>query len=380
MVNSNGATCRALEIDPAMKVLFDGQIFIAQATGGISRYYTMLATGLNAEPDVSARIIAPLHRNEHLSAHESVPVWGVGFPSQWRGIRLCKLALGTLSPPLSLLLKSDIVHETYFSQDPYLTSGKRRVTTVYDMIHEMFYPDSPTCVYKRASLKRCDHAICISNNTKHDLCERLKFPVERASVTHLPYDDFSGFSGDEVPQVLSELPYFLYVGNRPGHKNFELLVRAFARQPNLTRDFRIVCFGGGPLGDDERAMVSQLGLSSRHLVQLSGGDRLLGAAYAHATAFVYPSLYEGFGLPPLEAMSAGCPVLCSNSSSLPEVVGDAALCFDPKDIDALSDAMDRVTQSEDLRQDLVRRGHQRRRLFTRERCVRDTLNVYQSIL
>ena len=206
------------------------------------------------------------------------------------------------------------------------------------------------------------------------------FPPERASVTHLGYQDFGGFDGSEVPPVLAEAPYFLYVGHRVGYKNFSALLRAFASAPHLMKDFRIVCFGGGAVTDDERALAMQLGLSSRHLVQLGGNDGLLGVAYANATAFVCPSLYEGFGLPPLEAMSAGCPVLSSNSSSLPEVLGDAAILFDPEDVEALRDAMERVALSDNVRQSLIRRGHEQRKRFSWQRCAKDTLDVYRRIL
>jgi len=103
------------------------------------------------------------------------------------------------------------------------------------------------------------------------------------------------------------------------------------------------------------------------------------ALYSGALAFVFPSLYEGFGLPPLEAMSAACPVLCANTSSLPEVVGDAAITFDPGDVDAIREAMQRVAQSPDLRRDLIARGHQRRKLFTWDRCVSETLDVYRKL-
>ena len=363
-----------------MKVLFDGQIFLEQPAGGISRYYTALATDLNTRPGVSARIIAPLHRNEILLASAKAPVFGVGLPDKRGVARLCRLVRRISAPVLDRLLTADIVHETYFSPEPHFKRTKRRVTTVYDMVHEIYYPNDPASRYKRDAVARCDHVICISNNTKHDLCELFKFPPERASVTHLTYEDFSRFAGGAMPQVLEGAPYFLHVGNRAGYKNFELLLRAFASAPQLTKDFRVICFGGGRLTDGERANAAKLGIRHDALVHLSGSDAVLGAAYAHAVAFVYPSLYEGFGIPPLEAMSASCPVVCTNSSSLPEVVGDAALMFDPKDSEALREALLRIATSEETRVNLVLRGHERRQRFTRENMVSQTLAVYRGIL
>jgi glycosyltransferase involved in cell wall biosynthesis len=364
----------------SLKVLFDGQIFVEQRAGGVSRYYTTLAENLNVEPGVTARIIAPLHRNEILSASTTAPVFGIGLPDKRGVARLCRLTLKATAPFLNPLLSADIAHETFFSPKPYIASAKRRVTTIYDMIHELYYPNSPTTEHKKAALARCDHVICISHNTKKDLCELFDFPPERASVTHLAYKDFSGFGGSAAPAALSGAPYFLFVGNRAFYKNFDMLIRAFASAPQLTKTFRIVCYGGGPLTESERAAASALGLSPSAIVHLPGSDDVLGVAYANATAFVYPSLYEGFGIPPLEAMSAGCPVLSSNTSSLPEVVGDAALLFDPKDVDALRDALLQIAASAQLREDLVCRGHVQRKLFSWERCVQQTLDIYRRVL
>ncbi len=363
-----------------MKILFDGQAFVMQATGGISRYFTKLATGLNSEPDIAARVVAPLHCNDHLSDEPSAPVLGLRMPKSWKAKRACQLALRAASPAISHLMRPDIAHETYFSEKPYLTSARRRVATMFDMIHEIHFPGSQTSQRKRDALDRCDHVICISNNTKKDLCELFNFPPERASVTHLAYQDFSNTAHGETPADLTETPYFLYVGHRSGYKNFDALVRAYASDPRLVRDFRVVSFGSDPFTGDELEQIAKLGLSTHQVVHLAGNDDLLGTAYSNATAFVYPSLYEGFGIPPLEAMSAGCPVISSNSSSLPEVVGDAALLVDPNDVDALADTMNAVAQSQDLRQKLVDRGHQQRQLFSWERCVTETRNIYQSIL
>lgn len=369
-----------LDWNRELKVHFDGQAFVMQVTGGISRYCTSLAVGLNADPEVDARIIAPLHCNRHLSEEPMAPVVGIKVPFNLRVRRVCRFALRIFSPVLSRCSPPDLVHETYFSHEPVLTYAPRRVTMVHDMIHELYFPGSRVTQYKRDTLARCDHVICNSHHTKKDLCEIFNFPSERASVTHLAYQDFS-----TAPTItrLSEFnapPYFLYVGHRAGYKNFDAFLCAFAMTPHLLENFRIVSFGGGPFTDDELRRARQLGLSPQQVVHVAGSDDLLGLAYSNAVAFVYPSLYEGFGIPPLEAMSAGCPVISSNSSSLPEVVGDAALLVDPNDVESLAVAMMEMAQSPDLRRRLVDRGHQQRQLFSWEKCVRDTRDIYESIL
>ena len=362
-----------------MKIIFDGQAFVHQVTGGVSRYFANLVAGLDAMPGCSARVLAPLHRNAHLSDKPWRLVHGVGLPGAYRVGRICWFATRATSPALSHLINPDIVHETYFAPKPYMTKAKRRVTTMYDMIHELYTPGHFTTEHKRASIARCDHVLCISHNTKKDLCEIFKLPPEKASVTHLGHQDFSAAIGRPRPAALDGAPYVLYVGQRSGYKNFDAALQAFAASERLKREHRFVCFGGGALTAAELARAAELGLTASHLVQIGGSDEMLGLAYANAVAFIYPSLYEGFGLPPLEAMSAGCPVLSSNSSSLPEVVGDAGISFDPKDVEAIRDGLERVAGSRSLRADLVQRGHERRKHFTWEQCVQQTYDVYTKI-
>lgn len=362
-----------------MKVYFDGQIFIEQVFGGISRYYASLTEELNAMPDVRASIIAPFHRNEHLDEVKGKTGFGLRFPPHWRTGRICWATLRTCSPLISMLGSPDVVHETYYAPTPYLTHARRRVTTVHDMIHELYFPGCETEKRKKQALARCDHVMCNSYNTQKDLCEMYNFPIQRTSVTHLAYQDFGVYRKADKPKILQGTPYFLYVGNRGGYKNFSLLLEAYAMSAQLRDNFRIVTIGGGAMNDDERALCERLNLKSGQLVQMPGGDDVLGPAYTHATAFVYPSLYEGFGIPPLEAMSADCPVVASNTSSIPEVVGDAALFFDPKDAAALCAAMLQVAESEALRADLAVRGRLRCREFSWQRCASDTLTAYRSI-
>ncbi len=363
-----------------MKILFDGQVFVHQKIGGVSRYFANLVSGLNGVPDCTARVLAPLHRNDHLRALGGGAAYGIGLPSSLRTGRICWFATRSLSPILSRVLSSNIVHETYFSPKPYMVGARRRVTTMYDMIHEIYTPGHFTTAHKRASLARCDHVFCISHNTRKDLCEIFGYPIDRTSVTHLGYQNF-GVLGEGLPlsRAFQGAPYFLYVGQRSGYKNFARLIAAFAASPRIRRDFRIVCFGGGPLTDEEHALSASLGLNESHVSQIAGSDEQLAMAYRHALALVYPSLYEGFGLPPLEAMSASCPVLSSNSSSLPEVVGDAGIAFDPNDTDAIGEALERIANSADLRKDLIQRGHKRRQLFSWDACVRETLGVYRKL-
>jgi glycosyltransferase involved in cell wall biosynthesis len=174
-------------------------------------------------------------------------------------------------------------------------------------------------------------------------------------------------------------PYLLYVGHRGGYKNFEGFLRAYASSLWLSDNFNVVCFGGGIFSRDEVALIKSLRLSMNHVIQVNGGDNKLASVYRDAALFVYPSLYEGFGIPPLEAMSLGCPVACSNTSSIPEVAGDAAEYFDPYDLDSMRTAMELVLSSEVRLNELIKLGKFRCARFSWDRCAKETLSVYKGL-
>ncbi|MCW4461896.1 glycosyltransferase [Sphingomonas sp. BT-65] len=173
-------------------------------------------------------------------------------------------------------------------------------------------------------------------------------------------------------------PTLLFVGVRAGYKNFDGFVRAVAASPMLRKEVEIVAFGGGAFTTGEAELIAKLRLTPR-IRQVAGDDMALAAHYAAAAALVYPSRYEGFGLPPLEAMMHDCPVVCSNTSSLPEVVEDAAETFDPADEAAMARAIETVLSSEKRRRTLVARGRERVRVLTWQKCARETLAVYQTV-
>jgi glycosyltransferase involved in cell wall biosynthesis len=250
------------------------------------------------------------------------------------------------------------------------------------MIHERF-PENfsiadPTRREKAAAVSRADHVICISGQTRKDLVEFLDVPPEKTSVVHL------GFAltppGMRPPEhETSDRPYLLYVGNRSGYKNFDGLLRAYASSPFLQANFDLVCFGGGEFNARERDAIEKLGSAAPRVRQVRGDDSVLSSFYRQARAFVYPSRYEGFGIPPLEAMSFGCPVACSNISSIPEVVGDAAEMFDPSDADSMREAIERIVTDEARCAELIARGRKRLDVFSWKRCAEQTLDIYRRI-
>ena len=184
---------------------------------------------------------------------------------------------------------------------------------------------------------------------------------------------------DEGPAASTERPYLLYVGSRAGYKNFDLLLEAFSRT-GLAGSYRLLAAGGGAWSALERERITTLGLSSSISLIPMADEASLARAYQGAQLFVYPSLYEGFGFPPLEAMSLGCPVLVNRTSSLPEVCGDAALYFNATDAQGLALSLIATLEGAAALAQARAAGKQRVELYSWQRCAKSTLEIYQSVL
>ena len=367
-----------------MKVLFDHQIFGWQEYGGIGRYAVELASSLSVVTDCKVSIIAPLYINKYLAeAPSTLQIHGVSVPSFHRCGRIYRFLNFWMSRVFIRRFRPDIVHETYYSKFATSSGSSKTVLTVYDMIHEKFQENfslaDPTIREKEAAIRRADHIICISDNTKKDLMDIYSVSSENISVV---YPGISQSNEVTVKETCDNQvrPFLFYVGSRAGYKNFSSFITAVAGSAALIEKYDIVCFGGGAFSHAELEKIRALGFSAGQVKQVSGSDEMLIRLYANATAFIYPSIYEGFGIPPLEAMREGCPVVCSCTSSLPEVVGDAAEMFDPYSTSDIRKSIERVLDSEDLRRVLIARGKERARQFSTAKCAQDTLSVYRVVL
>jgi len=365
-----------------LKVAYDHQIFASQQFGGVSRYFVELAKRVARAKGCSAEVVAPLHFND-LLRDSGVPVRGFYIhPTPRTTGRHMRAGNDLLIRPYLWAVAPQVLHQTYYPRTPYRLSRTAVVVTVYDMIHEryadLFNPADDTRKRKRAAVQHADTVICISEHTRRDLVEILGVPEERTRVVHVGFA-LQRASGDRaLPAPLTER-YLLFVGERAGYKNFSRLLEAYAASSRLRAEFVLVACGRHPFSPGELALMRQIGLDAGRVRHMSGGDEFLASLYAHATALVYPSLYEGFGLPPLEAMSHDCPVVCSNTSSIPEVVGDAAVLFDPADVESLRDALERVAFSDATRAALIARGRERLKRFSWERCAAQTVAIYREV-
>lgn len=365
-----------------MRILFDHQIFLAQKYGGISRYFVNIAKQMSDFGE-NVRIYAPIHKNCFLK--ESSKHFPSGFYFNFflpKTTRIIKEINHHLSKRTVSIWNPDIVHETYYNSNS--VAKKNIVLTVYDMIHEI-YPKSfasydNTSMLKKVAVSRASHIICISKQTKNDLINLFNVKECKITVIYLGFNIPIVAQNEVFSSVMNKRPYLLYVGLRSGYKNFEKFIIGFASSAKLVRDYNIICFGGGPFSSHEQELIVKIGLSGHNVIQFSGNDQALANLYLNASALVYPSLYEGFGLPPLEAMAHNCPVICSNTSSIPEVVGDAAEMFDPRDEESIRASIERVVFNDSFRDDLICRGKERHKMFSWDRCARETLDVYRRVL
>jgi glycosyltransferase involved in cell wall biosynthesis len=352
-----------------LRVLYDYQAFM-QRQGGVSRYFAELLGALKGMEGFEALLPRFFSDNEYLASR-------ITFLTQrhFKGKERIMGALNRIGAVKTLRANFDVFHPTYYR--PYFLKALKRplVITVHDMIHELFgsvnIRDDGTAKHKRILCDRAARIIAVSANTKKDVCTLLGVPEEKVSV--IPHATNLRYAGG--PR-LHDRPYALYVGTRSGYKNFSNLLEAAATVlPRHGID--LVCVGGGTLSSPEKESIRECGLSERVFHIPSPTSEQLSSLYYFASVFCYPSFYEGFGIPLLEAFACGCPVAASSTSSLPEVAGPAAEYFDPRSVESISSAIERVVLDRSRASELVRAGTDRLGSFSWKESAIRTLQVYR---
>jgi glycosyltransferase involved in cell wall biosynthesis len=361
--------------------------------GGIGRYVRELTRAWLARPaEAEARLFVMGARAADLPAPpaphaqwRSAPFSPRTFARVWHRARLPL-------PVEAFTGRVQVFHATDFVLPPTLP-GTRTVLSVHDLSF-VRVPDSASPSLKRyldavvpRSVARADHILADSTATKHDLIALYRTPPEKITVLLSGVEArFTPADGPAQAAVraryrIGAVPYLFTVGTVQPRKNYARLIAALARLRAGGRDLALVIAGGrGWLEDPIYAAVEAHGLSdSVHFIGFAD-DADLPALYTGAAATVFPSLYEGFGLPVLEAMACGSPVVTSNCSSLPEVAGDAALLVDPLDEAAIADATARVLDDAALRERLIARGRERAAAFTWARAAEQLAGVYARLL
>ncbi|MDP2217460.1 MAG: glycosyltransferase family 1 protein [Methanolobus sp.] len=369
-----------------MKILYDHTVFEFQRYGGISRYFYELITKLSTKEDVDVSLFQGFNINEYAFSKNKQnygSYWSCKLKSKQTILKYIIYILFSIPNKIlfEIYMRSsnfDLYHPTYYMKGLRRVMKMPIVITVYDMIHELYpdqFIDSRLVIKaKKRAIERADIIIAISENTKNDLIKIYGVPDCKIKVVYLA-SSLSSSNTIEFDELKMSYritrPYILYVGDRRTYKNFKILIDSYRN--HFSDYFDLVCFGGGNFKPNE------LKSSDNNIIQLHGSDDLLASLYRHAFCFVYPSLYEGFGIPPLEAMSMGCPVIASNTSSIPEVVGDAAILFDPHSEKELVQSMQSL-YNESTRNDVIKRGYEQEKKFSWEKMANETLSIYKSII
>lgn len=364
-----------------MRILYDGEIYSQQKTGGISRYFNHTIENL---PRSFSPIVAT-----------AKPIIGV-LPSHPR-LRLARLPHYRFRPwtiakklekivlwAKTSLPRPDILHPTYYTESRenlWENWSVPRVITVWDMIHELFSseldPKGEVAKLKKRVIQSASAIICISHHTKADLLNTIDVPESAVSVCHLAAHLSREISYGDEPTP--DAPYFLYVGLRDYYKNFRCLLEVFKnvreRQPQVR-----LSVVGPPFSETEKTKVSSWNLTEHIDHWGFASDAHLAKLYRRAQAFVYPSLYEGFGIPVLEAMNCGAPVVASNRSSIPEISGNAAILFDPNSPDELTDILLSLLNDEARKAELISLGFEHSKKFSWAKTAKQTVESYRHAL
>lgn len=366
-----------------MNIVFDCQIFYLQRYGGISRYFYELANELDQIKECNPKIVAPFHSNEYLEK-ESKKNFIFTFNPFLKKLfnnRLYNRQLAVnefFARKLSSGKKNTVFHETYYTKRLQVDAPK--VITIHDMIYEMFHNNSEEerelIQKKKQAIMEADSIIAVSENTRKDL---LNFYPGVKEKTFVVYHGVDQSSHPGINKYNRPKPFLLHVGNRGWYKNFDTLLEIFGDKKNMNTTADLICFGGGKATAQEEALIKKYNLRDK-VFFISGTDELLISLYKSATALVYMSNYEGFGMPVLEAMALSCPVVCSNTSSLPEVYGNAALAIDPKNTRELINGLNSIIFDNALRSKFINAGLERVQHFTWKKCAQETLDIYKKLI
>lgn len=383
----------------SIKVLFDYQIFSAQAFGGISNYFCKIYDSFLNDNRVILDLPIKYSNNKHLLEIETLqnkiyddrnPTLSKFKKTIFGKKRYLKSQIKFNQKLANQALAKqdfDIFHPTYY--DPYFLDKlgtKPFVINIHDLTYQVF-PELFKLndkIYENMKLlaNKATRVISVSNGTKKDLINIFGIEEKKIEVIYhgspFEYIDVSKIPTDPTKYNLPN-KYLLFIGNRWSYKNFYFFIQAVSKILLNDDNLKLVC-AGPELTNSELKFISNIGLSNKIIHYAATNDQDLAMLYKNALAFVFPSLYEGFGLPILEAFSCGCPVIASNTSSLPEIAQSAAVYFEPKNYSSIENAVSKVVSDKDLRLKMKEAGYERLKDFSWQKTREETIKLYQSII
>lgn len=360
-----------------MKVFYDHQIFSWQKYGGISRYFTELMAHLE-DFGITYENSLLLSDNIHIKLLKKCSN-GVSLP-QFKGKIRTYNAINKINS-INKIRKSefDIFHPTYY--DPYFLKYLKGpfVLTVHDLTHErypqLFPKKDNTISLKRDIITKANRIIAVSNNTKKDLIELYNIPDDKIDVIYLGYS-----FNDLITETVHHLPnhYILFVGQRDGYKNFSTFLKAFAYINKRKPDVHLICTGTN-FTIQELKLIKSLKLDDR-ITSMFVSDSQLNYLYKKALCFVYPSLYEGFGIPILESFALSCPVALSNASCFPEIAQNGGSYFDPTQPNNIGECVLQILNDNVYRQMLITEGHKLLLKYSWKKMTEEIAEVYRKTI
>jgi len=367
-----------------MRVTFDAQVFSFQEYGGISQYFYQLFKIFSTLKNVTPEFLIKYSNNIYAPGITTTQVKRF-FPSyrfKGRNEIIKSLNRRYVKKRFRVGSKPELFHPTYY--DPYfleLLGGVPFVLTIYDMAHEhyphLFSKFDYTPSNKKKVALQASRIIAISEHTKKDLSAFLHIPESIIDV--IPLATTLSAAITKRPDYSVPENFILYVGKRNTYKNFLFLIEAFNMLAATNRTLALVCAGGGKFTREEQRKIAKYHLTGR-ITHVQVDDTALSYLYTKAQAFVFPSLYEGFGIPVLEAFACGCPAVLSKKSSLPEVGGDAARYFDPENAESLVATLAEVLEDKNLSDSFRIKGFERIKSFSWEKTARLTVETYKKAI
>lgn len=352
-----------------MRVLYDHQAFL-QRYGGVSRYFTSIIKNFEQDKDIEP--ILPFYYSDNAYYPFKKNIFNFHFKGKYK---IYKYLNEQISKKNIRNFKIDLFHPTYF--DPYFIADYKGlfVITIHDMIHDIYpqyFSDKKTAKHRKILAQKASKIIAVSENTKSDILKYTDHITEDKidviyHATDLTYTK-------EMFPIYSK-PYLLYVGERHTYKNFIFFLFSI-KDLIINHNIDLVCAGGPPFSYNEKLLFNEIKIDSKvkHIPFTS--DIQLSNLYHHAIAFCYPSLYEGFGIPILEAFACGCPVVLSNTSCFPEIAKDCAIYFNPKDKDSIYETISYIIKNPSCRSQLILKGYQRVQQFSWEKSSKLTKSTY----
>ncbi len=357
-----------------MRVLFDEQVFLLQKRGGVSRYFVELIKVLKSTPSLGVEPVLNFETTSNQLLLELMKDLDLDL-SEARNPKYFEIASGVINANFK---KSnfDILHHTFYSKLFWQPRFKGpRLSTHYDMIPEIFRESrlgiNPH-LSKHWYFNNVNHILSISESARNDLNEiwpDVKTPI---SITHL------GRPEQEHKTVQRINGYIIFVGVRSGYKDAQTLLKAFAQLPDNLK-VMLEFIGGGEFSESEKKTIDALGIRS-YVSQRNVTDSELVDAYSKAHAFVFPSKYEGFGLPALEALQLGCRAVLAKTPALIEVASESADYFEPGNSDELSALLSKVLSTSPGENPHFESGLKRASQFSWLETARKTAKVYESLI